>query len=516
MNRLPVVVVGAGFGGLAAAVRLAACGETVVVVERELRPGGKARAVHVSGRSIDVGPTVLTMRWVFDALFALAGDRLDDAVSLSTPDVIARHAFADGQTLDLYSEVERTAGAITQFAGAREADGYRRFAAHSAAIAETVRGPFLTSERPSITGMLMQAGKLGLGALGRVDAHRTMWASLSSFFDDPRLRQIFARYATYVGSSPFEAPGTFNLIAHVEREGVAVVRGGMSRLADALATLAAGMGVTFQYGSRVREIVTAEGRAAGVLVEDATGRRELVAARAVIANADVSVLAGGAFGAAAAGAVKIVPPERRSLSALTWAVVGEAAGLRLEHHNVFFSRNYPAEMHALFGERRLPEEPTVYVCAQDRIPDATAPERGDSERFLMIVNAPAVADRAPLTAEEVERCERSMLSVLARTGLTLTPRATVVTTPSSFEQIAPGTGGAIYGEAAHGPFSPLSRPSSRTRLPGLYLAGGSVHPGPGVPMAALSGGHAAQAVVSDLASTVRWPQAAIAGFTSTG
>lgn len=515
VSRPPVVVVGAGFGGLAAAVDLATRGERVVVVEREPRPGGKARTVEVAGRAIDVGPTVLTMRWVFDALFERAGRRLEDAVKLSPADVIARHGFPDGGMLDLFQDVESTARAVEAFSGRRDADGYRRFAAYSQAIAETVREPFLCSERPSITGLVARAGRMGLGALARIDAHRTMWKALASHFDDPRLRALFGRYATYVGSSPFEAPATFNLIAHVEREGVATVEGGMSRLARAVADLARDLGVTFRYGWRVREIVLEGGRAAGVLVEDAAGERELLHASAVVANVDVSTLASGALGPSAARSVRAVPRDRRSLSALTFAIVGRTSGVPLVHHNVFFSRDYPAEFQALFGERRLPDEPTVYVCAQDRpARDVSAPD-GD-ERLFVIVNAPAVADGEALCSEEVERCEQSMLEVLARSGLTVTPRATVVTTPTLFERLSPGTGGAIYGEAAHGPFSPLSRPSSRTKLPGLYLAGGSVHPGPGVPMAALSGGLAASALTDDLASIAPSRTVAMAGSTSTG
>lgn len=516
MSRAPVVVIGAGFGGLSAAVELALRGERVIVLEREARPGGKARTVDVAGRAVDVGPTVLTMRWVFDALFERAGRKLDDAVRLDAADVVARHGFPGGEVLDLFSDVDRSAAAVERFAGARDADGYRRFAAYSAKIAEVVREPFLCSERPSIAGLVARAGKMGLSALGKIDAHRSMWKALGSFFDDPRLVALFGRYATYVGSSPFEAAATFNLIAHVERESVCTVEGGMSHLAAVVADLAHDLGVELRYDQRVREVLVEGGRATGVLVEDlATGARDLVRAQAVVVNADVSTLASGALGPAAAASVKAVPRDKRSLSALTWAVVGRASGVPLVHHNVFFSRDYPAEFDAMFRRGELAAEPTVYVCAQDRPGRDTKAPDGD-ERFFVIVNAPAVADGAPLTNEEVERCERSMLSVLARAGLTLSPRATVVTTPSRFERLAPGTGGAIYGEAAHGAFAPLARPASRTKLPGLYLAGGSVHPGPGVPMASLSGSLCAKAVLADLASTARSRTVAMAGSTSTG
>ena len=158
-------------------------------------------------------------------MFAAAGRRLSDAITLTPAAVIARHAWGDGTTLDLFADLERSAAAIAAFAGDREAAAYRRFAAQGEATAAVVRGPFLEAERPSIAALIGNGARLGLRSLARVDAHRTMWRALSSTFADPRLRALFARYATYVGSSPFEAPATLNLIAHVEREGVSHRRG---------------------------------------------------------------------------------------------------------------------------------------------------------------------------------------------------------------------------------------------------------------------------------------------------
>ena len=511
-ERAPTVVIGAGFGGLAAAVELALRGERVVVVERELVAGGKARSIDVGGRAIDVGPTVLTMRWVFDAMFESAGARLDEAITLTPAPVIARHAFGGGATLDLFADLDRSADAIAAFAGEREAAAYRRFAAQGEATAAVVRGPFLEAERPSLAALIGNGARLGLRSLGRVDAHRTMWRALSSTFSDPRLRALFGRYATYVGSSPFEAPATLNLIAHVEREGVSIVQGGMAQLAHAVAELAKGLGVTFRFGSRAREVLAPGGRAMGVVIEGPGTSRDVLGASAVIANVDVATLASGALGDAARKATTAPPLPRRSLSALTWAIVGRTSGFPLAHHNVFFSDDYPAELEALFGQRRLAADPTVYVCAQDRVAGDRA--TGGDERLFVIVNAPATADTAPLTTEEVERCERAMFSRLSKAGLQVSPRAMVVTTPTSFARLAPGPGGAIDGEVSLGPFSALARPSSRTKLPGLFLAGGSVHPGPGVPMAALSGRTAARAVLRDLASMRRSRRVVTVGSTS--
>jgi 1-hydroxycarotenoid 3,4-desaturase len=182
---------------------------------------------------------------------------------------------------------------------------------------------------------------------------------------------------------------------------------------------------------------------------------------------------------------------------------------------VFFSRDYEAEFDDLFRHARVPREPTVYVCAQDRLHDDAAPD--GPERLLCLINAPADGDHAAYGAEEIESCADRTFEFLERCGLRVrrTPDATVTTTPAQFARLFPATGGALYGQASHGWQASFRRPGSRTRLPGLYLAGGSAHPGAGVPMAAISGRLAATRLLRDLASTSPWRLAVTSGGTST-
>ncbi|NBB82328.1 MAG: CrtD protein, partial [Alphaproteobacteria bacterium] len=172
---------------------------------------------------------------------------------------------------------------------------------------------------------------------------------------------------------------------------------------------------------------------------------------------------------------------------------------------------------AIFRHRRKPEEPTVYVCAQDRGDEPAAAPDGP-ERLFCLINAPAVGDRPGAFDEtEIARCRERTLSLLARCGLHLTPdpAATVATTPRDFDRLFPATGGALYGQVSHGWKASFERPGARTRIPGLYLAGGSVHPGAGVPMATLSGRLAADSLLADYASTRRSVRVAMPGGTST-
>ncbi len=506
-----MVIVGAGVGGLVAALELSARGAEVVVVERAAAPGGKLREVSVGGARLDAGPTVFTMRWVFEDLFAAVGTTLAAHLTLRPVEILARHAWEATGRLDLFADARRSAEAIGDFAGAAEARGFVAFCARAKRTYEALEGPFIRAARPSPVSLALAAGPRGMARLWQASPFATLWGALGEHFADPRLRQLFGRYATYCGSSPFLAPATLMLVAHVEQDGVWLAEGGMHRLAVVLAGLAEARGARLRYGAEAREVAVERGRAAGVIL--AGGER--IEADAVVVNADVAAVATGLFGPAARAAVGGSAPARRSLSAVTWALHAEARGFPLLRHNVFFSADYPAEFDAILRARRLPEAPTVYVCAQDRGGEDAAAADGP-ERLLCLVNAPPSGDTDPPGSAEIERCATATFAHLERCGLSVdrTAEATV-TTPREFAALFPATGGALYGQASHGWQASFSRPGATTRLPGLFLAGGSTHPGPGVPMAALSGRLAASAVLASLASTGRWHRAAIAGGTST-
>jgi 1-hydroxycarotenoid 3,4-desaturase len=490
MSTEHVIVVGAGMGGLSAAVDLSRRGLRVTVVDAAAGPGGKMRVVD----GMDAGPTVFTMRWVFDGLFEDAGESLTRHLELEPMALLARHAWTTGGQLDLFPDVERSVEAIGRFASADDARGYRAFVARCEEMYRTLVQPFIAAEKPTSVELVRRVGLGNLEALWRTMPLTTLWDALGQFFKDARLRQLFGRYATYVGSSPMLTPATLMLVAHVERSGLYRVIGGMNRVAKVMEQFARNRGAAFRYGTKVSQIVVDRGRAAGVLLESG----ERLAADAVVFNGDVSAIATGLLGPTVSSAAKATPREARALSAVTWCVSAKTRGFPLAHHNVFFGERYDDEFDAIFRRREITERPTVYLCAQDR--DGSASPKVDGpERMLLLVNAPPDGDVKADEPAHLEAVWRRTARMLGDCGLELdeTSRTTTVTGPSGFERLFPATGGALYGRSNHGFMGTFERPSGVSSMPGLYFVGGSVHPGAGVPMAVLSGRLCAERLVRD-------------------
>ncbi len=499
-----ILVIGAGLGGLSTAIRLAAAGHAVRVFEAAEAPGGKMRQVPSAAGPVDAGPTVLTMKPVFDALFAEAGTRLEERLDIVRLPELARHFWQDGSTLDLFADAEASAAAIADFAGRREADAFRAFNARATRLFEAFDAPMMQSSEPSmaelIKTVLAQPRLMADMAPGR-----SLAGMLKGAFKDKRLRQLFGRYSTYVGGHPGQTPALLSLIWRAEAKGVWAVKGGMHGLARAMAKLAQDLGVDIRYRAPVGRLEVQGGKVTGLQLE--TGER--VPGRAVVFNGDPRALRQGLLGGAITHAVPETAVAERSLSARVWTFAAAPTGPELAYHNVFFG-NDPKTEFGPIARGAMPNDPTHYICAQDRIGPRDA-----LERFQIIINAaPQEHDKR----EELDRCRIQTFQSLERFGLRFSPAPDIetLTGPGQFHRLFPASVGSLYGLSPHGTMAALKRPRARTAIPGLYLAGGGAHPGAGIAMVTLSGAHAAAVMSADLALPSTSRPTAMRGGMSTG
>ena len=498
-----IIVIGAGIGGLSAALPLVHRGFDVTLLERHAQPGGKMRQVD----GVDAGPTVLTMLDVFEALFDDVGEALSDHVTLMAQDILARHWWPESGPLDLFASKEKSAEAIGDFAGAASRHDFLTFTNRAARLFDGFRQPMMFNPEPKLWSLTAHVLK-NPALIFDMGVGKTLQDLLSASFSDPRLQQLFGRYATYVGGSPDRSPALLSLIWEAEARGVWCVKGGMSALARSIATLIEAKGGKIRTGAHVQSIETDSEGVTGVTL--AWG--ETLCADQVVLNGDPRALAMGLLGPAIQRVAPVTRKRARSHSANVWSFRSSPSDFPLVHHNVFFCDPSQNEFTDI-EQGRIPRDPTLYVCAEDRGQGTPPPTM---ERFEIIMNTPPLTDR-PARPEDYETCHTRTFPALQNYGLSFLPEPgpTALSTARTFETLFPGSAGSLYGQTPHGMTAALDRPTARTAIKGLYLCGGGVHPGAGVPMAALSGRHAAEAIVTDLTSTSRSRQTAMRGGMST-
>ena len=480
-----VVVIGAGMGGLAVAVRLAALGHEVSVFEQADTVGGKLGVLSTDGYTFGTGPSLLTMPHLYRELFAATGRPLDDVLDLVRLDTACRYRFADGTFLDLPGHAEQVPDALDEALGPGSGQQWADFQRRAERIWEVVHEPFLESPLTA-AGLARRARRLG--DLRTVAPWMSLRALGAQYLHDPRLRALLDRYATYTGSDPRRAPAALATVPYVEqRWGSWYVRGGLRRLGDALAERARELGVQIHTSTPVQQVLVASDRATGVRLPSGD-----VPADIVVANADAANVYTGLLASSTASSV------RRASGRATPSLAGFVLLLALEgrdddaaHHRVLFAEDYDDEFDAVFGTRRRAPRPapapTVYVSSPD---DPTLRPEGSSAWFVL-VNAPRHEPGHGVDWDEpglAEQYGSNVLALLAQRGLDVRGRVrwSRALTPAGLERSTWSPGGSIYGSSSNGARAAFLRPANRSPVAGLFLVGGSAHPGGGLPLVELS------------------------------
>jgi phytoene desaturase len=484
-----VLVVGAGIGGLTAALALAARGLPVRVLEAGPRPGGKAGIVDIDGVRIETGPSVLTLPEVFVEVFARAGLRLDEVVGLRRLDPGFRYRYADGCVVEVAHDPEDTLARVRSALGPAAEAELAAFLDYSRRIWEAAAPHFVLGPAPTWVAMAGLAVRHPRALLS-VDPLRSMAAGIDRHVREPHLRMLLRRYATYNGSDPRSAPATLNCIAHVELSlGGFGVQGGINALVDALAGAVEARGGVIECGVPVDRVLIDNREVVGVALTGGAQRR----GRAVVVNADAGMLRAGGLPDAARYLPAAAAP---SMSGWTGALRAARRSDRLPHE-VLFPADYDAEFRDIFDRDRPPAAPTVYLCAQERCHGS--PGWPDAEQVFVMANAPAEPPSGTRDPRTWAALETAVEKRIRAAGLWADgDRMVWRRTPADLAAEFPGSRGAIYGAASNDRFAAFKRPPNRVPgLTGLYLASGSAHPGGGLPMVALSGMAAADCLSSD-------------------
>jgi phytoene desaturase len=487
----PIVVVGGGIGGLSAAIRLAAQGRRVIVFEQNEMVGGKMGQYCDSGYRWDTGPSVITMRHVLEDLFSAASRNLSDYLDLRPVEPLTRYFWQDGNRLDASRDFDRMLPQVEAIAPS-DGSGYRRFLAYAERL-HRITGPVFIYDRPPTLASFLKVRPLDIL---RVDGLRTMAQAQAVFVKSPHMQQFLGRFATYVGASPYLAPATLNVIAHVELNGgVYYPAGGIYAIAKVYQTVAQELGVEIVTGCGVQSIEVEADHVVGVSL--ANGSQ--VAASALIANVDVTTVA-----------EKLLPPNTVPARRLARLQNGELSGSGfvlllgvrgqhpdLAHHNIFFSADYRREFDDIFEQGQPPRQPTIYVAISAKTTSTDAPP--GCENWFVLVNVPADNGRFNWAEQAITYRDR-VLARLADFGLDIRGQIEVERhlTPPDIERLTGARQGALYGASSNNRWAAFRRPHNRDpHLRGLYYAGGTTHPGGGIPMVTLSGKVASDLLLED-------------------
>jgi phytoene desaturase len=475
-SRKKAIVIGAGIGGLAMAVRLAVKGYEVQVHEANAYTGGKLSAFEQEGYRFDAGPSLFTMPHFVEELFELAGKPTEHYFQYKKLDTLCHYFFEDGTRLQAPAQVEAMANQLAK-TFSEDKQVVLSFFKHNAWAYQITEPLFVRGSLHTIGSHLRWATLKGVLASPFLHLFKSMNEVNQRTFKNPKTVQLFNRYATYNGSDPYQTPGLMNVIPHLEHGiGAFFPEGGMHSISQSITQLAKDLGVQFFLNSSVGRIIVENKRAKGVLIDN---RR--IDADLVVSNMDIM----GTYRRLMpdqAAPEKLLKQERSSSALIFyWGIKKQFPELSL--HNIFFSENYKEEFKALFKDKTLYKDPTVYINISSKENPSDAPEGG--ENWFVMINVP------PNTGQDWDRlikdARSSIINKLSK-HLGLEVESHIVCEslldPRGIEAKTSSVQGSLYGNSSNNRYAAFLRHANFSRkIKGLYFVGGSVHPGGGIPLA---------------------------------
>ena len=493
-----VLVIGAGIGGMSAAIRLAKAGHQVEIFEGSDQVGGKCRTKWIGSVAFDTGPTLLTLPAVYRDLFISTGDSLDSVLDLVPVNPSFDYRFANGDSV-VFENLSRlqTLGAIRGAFGEKSALDWNSLMLRAERMWDVSRTPFIESELNSLFSLAKRPSFLR--DLQTIAPWKSLRSLVKEISPDQRLQYIVDRYATYSGSDPRRAPAVLLSIAFVEEAfGAWHIRGGVGKLALAMNDRAMELGIKIHLNAQVVAINQKQGRATGITLKDAM----VIEAEIVVANADATQV----YSSLLAEPLPQLRKPRRALRKASPSLSGfsiylalkrDTRAKQLRHHTVLFPANYDAEFDAIFSKGIPVEDPAIYICAPQ---DSEMVKDQSSEGWSILINAPRHSLNGagwnwndPIFAQEYSQ---KIINRIEAHGYAIRNRLLRmdIRTPADLEGEVMAPGGSIYGTSSNGVRSAFTRARNRSPIKGLFCVGGSAHPGGGLPLVGISAEIVAKAI----------------------
>lgn len=482
MNSNPktAIIIGAGIAGLATSVRLQSAGYKVDVYEMNSYPGGKLTEFSEHGYRFDMGPSLFTMPQFVEELFSVAGKKTSDYFEFKKKKTVCHYFYEDGTRFHADANPERFALNAEKAFDVTQEDLIKYFQ-RSKKKYDLTASLFLEKSLHKVSTYLSKDTLKAILNMGVLDLNTSLHSHNESRFKDPRLVQLFDRFATYNGSDPYQTPGIMSMIPHLEQYfGTFFPKGGMHSITQSIYRLSQDLGVNFHFNSKVEKILVEKNKAIGIKINGENHYSDVL-----VSNSDVVPTYRNLLIDQKAPEKILAQPRSSSALIFYWGVKKEFSELDL--HNIFFSENYKAEFETIFSKNNVINDPTVYVNITSKEEKDDAPN--GCENWFVMINTPS--NKGQDWEEIINRSRNNIIEKLSRLlgeNIGELIEYESILDPRSIESKTYSYQGALYGAASNNKFAAFLRhPNFTNKISNLYFCGGSVHPGGGIPLCLLSG-----------------------------